>query len=99
MMKEFTDFVVSSRKLTVPSDIKLEVLMGLVTESAEILDLYKKPYREGKGLNADKDRLKDEISDLLHYLISLIEIEEISIDEVIKHNIDKITKRHKTQNS
>lgn len=97
IVKRFTDFVVENRRLEDPKEILIEVLLGLSSEVGEVLDLYKKQLRDKRFTKEElHDKVKDEVSDLLHYIFSLLEIESLGLIEVIEHNMNKIEERYKT---
>jgi NTP pyrophosphatase (non-canonical NTP hydrolase) len=66
--------------------------MGLVTESAEVLDIVKKHLFYGRPL--DPERLKDEFGDILFYWTALVEKSGLCADEIIQANIRKLTARY-----
>lgn len=95
LLNEFKRFVVEKRRLTDPKEILVEVLLGLSSEVGEIQDLYKKQLRDRAFDPAFfKKLVKDEMSDLLHYIFSLLVIEDLDIYDIINHNIEKINKRY-----
>lgn len=96
LLEEFQDFVVKMRRLQDPKDIKTECLLGLSSEVGEIHDVYKKQLRDKKWSEEEfNTKVKDELSDLVHYLFSILETERLTIIDVIRHNIHKIALRYK----
>lgn len=71
------------------------VLLGLAGEVGEIIEPYKKHLYQNQPKPNDKDTLY-EIGDLLYYLrLLLMSIDaDVTLDDVIRMNIDKLTKRH-----
>ncbi len=66
--------------------------MGLVTESAKILDIIKKSK---KSLNSlDKAKIQEELGDLLWYMNLTLDELNISFDELMQSSIDKIDRKH-----
>lgn len=66
--------------------------LGLAGETGELLELIKK--REYHGKNISKDRIKDESGDLLFYLTGLLIEEDLSIEEIMDFNTDKLRARY-----
>jgi NTP pyrophosphatase (non-canonical NTP hydrolase) len=66
--------------------------LGLAGETGELLELIKK--RDYHGKNISKEKIKDESGDLLFYLIGLLIEEDLSIEEVMKFNTDKLRTRY-----
>lgn len=66
--------------------------MGLVTESAEIMDALKKHIMYGKTL--DLVNIKEEIGDQAWYLAILLDELNSSFEEVMDVNIKKLTLRY-----
>jgi NTP pyrophosphatase (non-canonical NTP hydrolase) len=66
--------------------------MGLVTESAKVLDIIKKSKKSLAPL--DKDKLKEELGDLLWYLNLTLDELNISFDELMESSLAKIDRKH-----
>ncbi|OZV12313.1 nucleotide pyrophosphohydrolase [Tissierella sp. P1] len=67
-------------------------LMGLNGEAGECIDVLKKFYFQGHEL--DKEKLIDELGDVLWYIAEACVGLGITIEEVAIHNIDKLRKRY-----
>lgn len=67
-------------------------LMGLNGEAGEAMDVLKKYYFQGHEL--DKDKLIDELGDVLWYIAETCQGLEISMEEVARRNIGKLYKRY-----
>lgn len=67
-------------------------VIGMVTESAELLDAYKKHSFYGRNL--DVQNLKEEIGDIMWYLIQLCDLIGYSTDQAKVDNIQKLAKRY-----
>ena len=67
-------------------------LMGLNGEAGEAIDILKKHKFQGHDL--DKDKLKDEASDVLWYLAEICTGLGIDMEELARHNIGKLYKRY-----
>ena len=66
--------------------------LGLAGEMGELLGLIKK--REFYGKSISKDRIKDESGDLLFYLTGLLIKENLSIEEIMDFNNEKLRTRY-----
>jgi NTP pyrophosphatase (non-canonical NTP hydrolase) len=66
--------------------------MGLVTESAKVLDIIKKSKKSLAAL--DKDKLKEELGDLLWYMNLTLDELNISFDELMESSLAKIDRKH-----
>ena len=66
--------------------------IGLPGEVGEIIEPIKKALFQGEEL--DKEHLKDEIGDAIWYLNFICVALEISLEEVMERNLDKINKRY-----
>ena len=65
---------------------------GLVTESAEIMDMLKKHKFYGRDFNMVN--LKEELGDLCWYLYQLCEVVGYTMEEARADNIEKLAKRY-----
>ena len=66
-------------------------LFGLGAEAGEILSIFQK---ELQGHEADRDKIVDECGDLLWMLSELADGCGINLDEIARHNVDKLWKRY-----
>lgn len=73
-------------------DAVCELCMGLAGESGEVIDYLKKVCFHGKGF--DKENLILELGDLMWYFANLLKILDISFDDVLEKNIEKLLKRY-----
>ena len=65
--------------------------LGLSGESGEVAELIKKQWRD--NIYLDKDKFKKELGDVLWYISQLCNWAELDLQEVIDHNIEKLTSR------
>lgn len=70
----------------------LHMVFGLVTESSEIADVYKKYIAYGKPL--DDVNIKEELGDLLFFIEGLMYFKGWNIEEVRAMNIEKLKTRY-----
>jgi len=70
----------------------LHSMIGLCTESGEIQDMMKKHIFYGKDI--DKVNLKEELGDLMWYIAIACDEIDISLEEVMQTNVDKLRARY-----
>lgn len=73
-------------------DMTLIGVMGLSGESGECLDLMKKHLFHGHEL--DKNKLTDELGDVLWYLAITAKSIGVSLEEVASFNVNKLKTRY-----
>ena len=73
-------------------DILINGVMGLCGESGEAIDIVKKHLAQGHDLN--KEHLIEELGDIAWYLAETAYALDISLEEVLKLNIEKLQKRY-----
>jgi NTP pyrophosphatase (non-canonical NTP hydrolase) len=71
---------------------KSNYAMGLSGETGEVVDVIKKEIFHGHPEN--KEKVKDELGDVLHYLSGLATMYGLTLEEVATHNINKLYKRY-----
>lgn len=74
-------------------DMLVNGVMGLNGESGEVIDIVKKHMFQGHEL--DKDKIKKELGDVMWYVAEVCEALNLSLDEVMEGNIEKLAKRFK----
>lgn len=77
---------------TLQPDRILHAIMGLVTESGELMDAKKKEHFYGKKL--DWHNLIEEAGDIFWYLAILCDAMNVPFEEVQRRNIDKLKTRY-----
>lgn len=77
------------------SDGFIEKLLGLIGETGEVAEKFKKIYRdEGGQISADKKtELTKELGDILWYIASVSEYLDIKLDDIAQANIEKLASR------
>ena len=98
---ESRDFIALSDRLVALDEqgANIERLMtgaiGINAEGGEIMELVKKMVFQGKPWNEETSyHLKRELGDVMWYMMQCCIALEVSMDEVIKMNIDKLEKRY-----
>jgi NTP pyrophosphatase (non-canonical NTP hydrolase) len=80
------------RQLTPQQAHLLHMAVGVSGEAGELLDAIKKHCVYQKQI--DLNNVKEEAGDILFYLTGLLNELDMTLDECIKANIDKLSKRY-----
>lgn len=78
------------RKLNQRDDLIMS--LGLAGETGEVLEIIKKHFRS-RGKKLDTDHLKEELGDVLYYLMMIATRYKIDVREIIECNFQKCEKR------
>lgn len=82
----------TSRKDISPDDHLFNGILGLAGETGECADLVKKCfYQDGRQIAHD---LFDELGDVMWYVTEIASAMGWELEDVAKHNIDKLRKRY-----
>ncbi len=73
-------------------DVLINSVMGLCGESGEAIDIVKKWLAQGHEL--DKEKLAKELGDIAWYLAEAATALELSLEEILQGNIDKLKARY-----
>ena len=73
-------------------DVLLNGVMGLCGEAGECIDLVKKHLHQGHAL--DKAKLCKELGDVAWYLAETAYALDLSLEDVLRGNLDKLKKRY-----
>jgi len=68
-------------------------LLGLAGEAGELLSEYKKYLRDGDAHRLFKERVAEELGDLLWYISNVASKFELSLDDIATGNLDKTKDR------
>src|SRR5213075_3059449 len=70
--------------------------LGLAGEAGEVANIVKKIQRDHGGvINQEiKDKLKDELGDVLWYISACAEELDLTLNEIAEFNVQKLAKRH-----
>ncbi|MGJ0317682.1 nucleoside triphosphate pyrophosphohydrolase family protein [Aliarcobacter cryaerophilus] len=82
----------AKRTLSTQDNLMEHMAYGLVTETAEILDAFKKHKFYGRELNVTN--LKEELGDCMWYMYQLLEALDYTPEQCRKDNIEKLRKRY-----
>ena len=73
-------------------DVLINGVMGLCGESGEAIDIVKKWLAQGHEL--DREKLAKELGDIAWYLAETAYALDLSLEEVLSANIEKLKKRY-----
>lgn len=73
-------------------DLLINGVMGLCGESGEAIDIVKKWMAQGHEL--DKKHLTEELGDVAWYLAETATALDLSLEDILQANIDKLKKRY-----
>ena len=73
-------------------DVLINGVMGLCGESGEAIDIVKKHLAHGHEL--DRESLINELGDVAWYLAETATALDVSLEEVLTRNIEKLKKRY-----
>lgn len=70
--------------------------LGLAGEAGEVANIVKKIQRDNEGILTDevRDKLRDELGDVLWYISACADELGLTLDEVAAFNVNKLAKRH-----
>ena len=86
------DAMRTSRKNLSPDDHLMNAMLGLAGETGECCDLVKKCYfQDGRDI---REKLFDELGDVLWYVAEAATAMNWSLEDIAKHNIEKLKKRY-----
>lgn len=100
---KLNDYQTDARKTAVGINVE-HMTFGLIEEAGEIAGVFKRIYRgdadyistfdETNGMtNFAYDRLKGELGDVLWYTAMLADVLGITLEDVAKHNLAKLSRR------
>ncbi len=73
-------------------DVLINSVMGLCGESGEVIDIVKKHLAQGHELN--KEKMIEELGDVAWYLAEAATALNVSLEEILIKNIEKLKKRY-----
>lgn len=74
------------------NDQLVNMIFGMVGETGEIVDLLKKSKFQGHTI--DRDKLQEEIGDVMFYIANLCNLLDLDLEEIIEENYNKLLKRY-----
>lgn len=95
-MMEINDYQKAAKRTFVDLENSLlndlHMVTGMVTESAEIADAYKKHFAYGKEL--DLVNIKEELGDIMWYIACMCELHGWDLRDIMATNIAKLKARY-----
>ena len=93
---ELKDFQELSKR-TLPHDTTFKedlsnMCLGIHGEGGEVVDIIKKYLYQGHDLNMD--HIKEELGDMMFYIVNLANLINIDMEEVLQLNFEKLCKRY-----
>lgn len=73
-------------------DTNLYFVIGLAGETGEVCEEFKKAIRDSRPVNVDN--LIKELGDVMWYLTNICTIFNLSIEQVMQANVDKLNERY-----
>lgn len=68
------------------------MVYGIIGEAGEVVDLLKKTRFQGHTI--DRDKLQEELGDVMFYVVNLCNILGFDLEEIIEGNYNKLLKRY-----
>ena len=72
---------------------ELRIWLGLIGELGEMAEKTKKLFRDDSSIDKWRKDLKHEIGDLFYYILMLCNYYDLSLDEIVYLNKQKLEKR------
>ena len=91
---DYQEFAYSLASEKCQEEPVLNGVLGLSGESGECADIVKKYLFQGHELN--KEKLMDELGDVMWYIAITAKGLGYSLEEVVSHNYEKLTSRYPT---
>ena len=84
-----------SGRLTTKNDHFSNAAIGLASEAGEVADVVKKMlYHSEKPFEFMRAKIVLELGDVVYYMLKLMELFQISMEEIIDLNREKLESRH-----
>lgn len=92
-LNEYQELAQRTRNVALsPDDHLFNGIMGMSGEVGECADIVKKCfYQDGRDI---KEKLKDELGDVFWYLVETATAMGWTLEEIARHNIEKLQKRY-----
>lgn len=71
----------------------IHMMLGITSEAGELADVFKKYMAYGKEI--DWVNVKEELGDLIWYIVGFCNINGWSLDDIMEVNMRKLSKRYK----
>lgn len=91
----FIDRLMELRENEFPTERLLTAAVGMSAEAGEFTEVIKKIIFQGKPVNEENlFHLKRELGDIMWYVMQACIGLDVSLDEVVEMNVDKLMKRY-----
>ena len=91
----FSDRIVSLDEKGANIERLLTGAVGINSEGGEIMEIVKKMMFQGKPWNDETEfHLKRELGDVMWYVMQCLLALDVSIDEIVSMNVEKLEKRY-----
>lgn len=82
-------------RLTTPEQHQQNAMVGLASEAGELLDIGKKMwFHSTKSDGFYREKMVSELGDVVYYLLKVLDVFNISLEEVVAYNKLKLQSRH-----
>lgn len=68
--------------------------LGLVGEAGEVGEIIKKHIGHGHSASVTREKLANELGDVLWYIADLANVYELDLREIAEQNVEKLRKRY-----
>lgn len=101
---DYQEFAESTRDFNVGNspDRRMELIwatVGLSAEAGEVAGVVEKMLRKDRSQEEVETAVLDEVGDVLWYCAAICNALGRNLDEVVEHNLDKITRRREASRS
>jgi len=92
-LKEYADYAKQTKAVLGDKlSNNLHMILGMVTETGELTDIFKKNMAYGKEI--DWVNVQEEIGDLMWYVINFCTINGFDLEDILKQNVAKLIVRY-----
>jgi NTP pyrophosphatase (non-canonical NTP hydrolase) len=88
----FNEYQLAAHETAIYQD-KMYPIASLIVESAELADLFIKPYLRGDDKKIEREEIISEAGDVLWNLACVLKDHDITLDEVAQFNLTKLKSR------
>jgi NTP pyrophosphatase (non-canonical NTP hydrolase) len=91
-IKEYSEKASRTLASTLPYLNNLHMILGMVTETGELADIFKKDLAYGKSI--DWVNAQEEIGDLMWYIANFCNMNNFDLEAIMENNIKKLQTRY-----
>ncbi|KNC68127.1 nucleoside triphosphate pyrophosphohydrolase family protein [Pseudoalteromonas ardens] len=93
-LDKYQEFALSTAQFDITTEQARTIcLLGLSGEVGELTTEFKKKLRDGDGYHFYRNKVTEELGDILWYLAVISSIEKTSLNEIAAINLDKVRER------